>query len=72
MTGDWVITFESAGQEFPFEVHLEMDPDGSFSGSATSAQVPGTASVRGEVSGNRIDFTISIDAGGQQIEMNAE
>jgi hypothetical protein len=72
VTGDWVITFASAGQEFPFDAHLEMDPDGSLSGSATNAQVPGTASVSGRVSGNRINFTVSIDAGGQQIEMSAE
>lgn len=72
VTGDWVITFKSPGQEFPFDVHLEMDPDGSFRGSATSAQVPGRTSLRGRVSGNRIDFTMSIDTGGQQIEMSAE
>ena len=72
VTGDWGLTFESAGQGFPFDLHLEMDPDGSFSGSATSAQMPGAASVRGRVSGNRINFTLSIDMGGQQIEMTAE
>ncbi len=72
VTGDWVITFGSEGQEFAFDAHLEMDPDGSFSGSATNEQIPGTASIRGRVSGNQINFTVSIDAGGQQIEMTAE
>ncbi len=71
VTGDWTITMSAMGQEFPMEASIDMDPDGSFSGTAVSDQM-GTASMRGRVSGNNISFTINISAGGQQIELTAE
>ncbi len=71
VTGDWTITMSAMGEEFPMEASIDMDPDGSFSGSATNDQF-GTASMRGRVSGNNISFTMSINAGGQQIELSAE
>ena len=71
VTGNWTITLSAMGQEFPMDATLTMEPDGSFSGSATNDQM-GTSSIRGRVSGNDINFTISLNAGGQQIEITAD
>jgi hypothetical protein len=71
VTGNWTITLSAMGQEFPMDATLTMEPDGSFSGSATNDQM-GTSSIRGRVSGNDINFTISVNAGGQQIEITAD
>ncbi|HEX9729715.1 MAG TPA: hypothetical protein VGA37_14525 [Gemmatimonadales bacterium] len=70
VTGAWTITMAAGGQEFPFEASLTMDPDGSFRGTATSEV--GSASMRGNVSGNRVHFTMSVNAGGQEFEMTGD
>ncbi len=71
VAGSWTITVNAQGQEIVFELTLEQSPDGSVSGTAISAET-GEAQVSGSVSGNALSFTLHIDAGGQQIEVEVE
>ncbi len=53
------------------EASLEMDADGSVSGSVSN-EMFGSAPIRGRVSGSKFTFTITISFGGQSMELSGD
>ncbi|RMH18665.1 MAG: hypothetical protein D6701_06075 [Gemmatimonadetes bacterium] len=70
VSGAWILSVEAGGAQFDFEATFTQAPDGSFTGSASNPDA-GDATVSGSVSGNSISLTLSLDAGGQSVELTA-
>lgn len=67
LTGVWTLTIRSPQGEQTGTANLTMSPDGAVTGSVTTQL--GTATVsNGWMSGNRFNFTISLNMGGQAMD----